>query len=352
MGWLSWLAQMCWTPGAAAKAAVFGGEDGRRAVVEGLRNGRYKNIVVLTGAGISCAAGIPDFRSRAGLYELSHKFQRLPSSWSVFDMTYFREDPVPFYYLVRKMMFDPDTLEGKTYRPTLTHCFFALLEEKNILKRVFTQNVDCLDTVSGLSAGRLQQMHGTIRTAKCIACKAKAPVAVIEEALRPKKRGAGRYVYREPGAALDAPTWEVPLCPKCGGIVKLDVVLFNDALPCGSLLRAATDLPACDLLLCIGSTFQVMPFATLIGKANELTPRVLINREEVAADGEGPLGASVRFKFHDRDNYRDVFIEGDCDASLMAMCEELGWAERLKEIHTAAGEVGLEAFRRADAAGR
>lgn len=112
-------------------------------LTSGLTEGNFKNIVILCGAGISTNAGIPDFRSpSAGLYFKLRKYN-LPYPEAVFEGRYFKENPLPFYSLVRELF--PSTLT-----PTTTHKFFSLLHQKGILRRVYTQNIDALEHLAGL----------------------------------------------------------------------------------------------------------------------------------------------------------------------------------------------------------
>ena len=345
---LQWLKHVFVSPSEKAKTDVLKGKIDIHGIAQGIKQGRFKNIIVLTGAGISVSAGIPDFRSRTGMYERSTKF-KLPHPWAVFDANYFKRNPIPFYDIVRNMMFAKGSGSEMTYRPTLTHCFFALLERKNLLTRVYTQNVDCLETVSGLSPKRLCQMHGTVQTARCCKCKKAQPISAMAETLKPLPdddpavaANTSPFKWREDGL-----TWSVPMCPHCqsdDAIIKPDVVLFNEGLPVENLMQSTVDMPQCDLLLCFGSTFQVMPFATFIGKVDDLTPRVLFNREKVAQDDNSPLKAEVRFQFDSPSNYRDVFVEGDCDDTVVALCEELGWIDELRALHVEAGTVSLSAL--------
>src|SRR5436305_10184656 len=104
-----------------------------QSVAEFIKDGKASRIVVLIGAGISTSAGIPDFRSPdTGLYTNLAKLD-LPYAEAVFDISYFRNNPLPFYSLVQE--FYP----GK-YRPTIAHSFIRLLQDKGLLLKIFTQN--------------------------------------------------------------------------------------------------------------------------------------------------------------------------------------------------------------------
>jgi len=134
------------------------------ALVENLLAGKYKNIVVMCGAGISTNAGIPDFRTpSAGLYFKLRKYN-LPYPEAVFDGGYFRKDPKPFYGLVREIY--PETLA-----PTTTHKFFTLLHQKGILKRIYTQNIDALEYLAGVPEEKIIEAHGSFKKSFCTKCK-------------------------------------------------------------------------------------------------------------------------------------------------------------------------------------
>jgi NAD-dependent deacetylase sirtuin 2 len=357
MGVLAWIKHIFCGPSESAKRDVLGDstvnfaeldhEQRITTICEGIRDGKYKRIIVLTGAGISTAAGIPDFRSRTGLYELSHVFPHLTSPWAVFDYNFFKQDPHPFYYLVRKMMLRPPTATADgivadaasptsscfaSYEPTTTHKFLRLLDEKGVLLRVYTQNVDCMEFAAGLSASRLVQVHGTMGDAYCTKCNKRTSIDVIRDALaRPAPTPADAHV---------------PTCPRCAGVVKPKVVLFNEGIPARAFAQAAVDFPRADLLLCMGSTFQVLPFAALIDQVDNLVPRVLINLEKVAhSGGDDPLGSSVkRFTFDGPGSYRDVFVQGACDSTVATMADLIGWRPDLDAL-TSAGVVDVHFLR-------
>ncbi|RCH78880.1 NAD-dependent protein deacetylase sirtuin-2, partial [Rhizopus azygosporus] len=120
-----------------------------------------KNVIVMTGAGISTAAGIPDFRSKdTGLYHNLKSFN-LPYAEA--------ENPQPFYTLAKE-------LYPGQFLPTKTHYFIKLLQEKGILLRNFTQNIDTLERLTGLDQEYIVEAHGSFATASCIKCKNPAEI--------------------------------------------------------------------------------------------------------------------------------------------------------------------------------
>jgi NAD-dependent deacetylase sirtuin 2 len=293
-------------PSTEAKASVLNGNHSLGEVAKGLQEGKYKRIVCLAGAGISVNAGIPDFRSKAGMYALAQQWD-LPDPWAVFSLDFFLQRPEPFYWLLQQYF-------PKEFRPTLTHSFFHLLDRKGLLLRVYTQNVDCLELLGGLDSDRLIQVHGKLCDAHCVGCHKQMPIAQVQTEVM--QNGT-------------------PRCDQCQGLVKPDVVFFGEDIPMKFVRQAIVDLPRCDLLLCMGSSFQVTPFANLIEKVDDLVPRVLFNKDSAGTlEDPGPLAASGQaFRFHSPDNYRDVFAQGDCDEQILALCRQLGWEQELRGLH-------------------
>jgi NAD-dependent histone deacetylase SIR2 len=140
------------------------------ALAQYIKDGRAKQIVVMvrhvslqyhtstngskTGAGISTSAGIPDFRSpETGLYANLARLN-LPYAEAVFDISYFRDKPEPFYTLAQELY------PGK-YRPTVTHSFITLLHKKGLLLKLFTQNIDCLEREAGVPGDMIIEAHGS-----------------------------------------------------------------------------------------------------------------------------------------------------------------------------------------------
>ncbi|KAM5446087.1 Sir2 histone deacetylase Hst2 [Microsporum audouinii] len=257
-------------------------------VVKYIKEKKACKIVVMTGAGISTSAGIPDFRSPdTGIYANLARLE-LPRPQAVFDISYFRQNPHPFYALAREMF------PGK-FRPTITHSFIRLLHDKGLLLKLFTQNIDCLERKAGVPGDMIIEAHGSFATHSCIDCKASYPDDLMAKAI----------------ASSD-----IPSCTECKGLVKPDIVFFGEALP--ENFFANRDVPAqADLCIVMGTSLSVQPFASLPSLCREETPRVLVNLEQA-----GSLGSRAD----------DVLILGDCDSGVRRLAEALGWLEELEKL--------------------
>ena len=284
---------------------AFEGAEGVAAVAQGLRGGRFKNIIVMCGAGISVAAGIPDFRSKGtGLYDNLQKYD-LPDPQSIFEINYFQEHPSAFYHLARELF-------PGNFAPTPTHFLLHLLHEKGVLLRCFSQNIDSLESLAGLPQEKLVAAHGNFDSAHCIGTGEEVPMAEVRDAIMAGEEG-----------------WK-SMRDRHGGLVKPDIVFFGENLPPRFYQRTKLDMPHCDLLIVMGTSLQVQPFASLVGKVNSDVPRLLINREKV---GDGITGG---FNFSKATNYRDAFFLGDCDAGARALAGACGWGADLERMCIAA----------------
>jgi NAD-dependent histone deacetylase SIR2 len=260
-----------------------------------IQSPRCKRIVVLTGAGISTSAGIPDFRSpETGLYANLARLN-LPYAEAVFSIDYFRQKPEPFYALAHELY------PGK-FRPTITHSFIYLLHRKGLLLKHFTQNIDCLDREAGVPGDKVVEAHGSFATQRCIECKTEFPDQEMREHVAEKK---------------------IPHCVRmeCDGLVKPDIVFFGEPLPTEFFMNRGLVAQA-DLVIVLGSSLTVQPFASLPSMASEGTPRLLVNLEQV-----GSLG-------HRSD---DVLLLGHCDDGIKKLAESLGWLDELEELWAETG---------------
>ncbi|RZF32446.1 hypothetical protein LSTR_LSTR012657 [Laodelphax striatellus] len=138
-----------------------------------------KKVVVLTGAGVPASCGIPDFRSRNGVYSrLAVDFPDLPDPQSMFDIDYFRRDPRPFFKFAREIY------PGQ-FKPSPCHRFIKKLEDNGKLLRNYTQNIDTLEQVAGIK--NVVECHGSFATATCTRCQHKVTCEDIREAVFQQK---------------------------------------------------------------------------------------------------------------------------------------------------------------------
>ncbi|KAL8408243.1 hypothetical protein RB594_006878 [Gaeumannomyces avenae] len=288
---------------AAATAAMFGffsslpdmGGEPRRleartleAFADHIKSGDVRRIIVLTGAGISTAAGIPDFRSPGtGLYSNLERLN-LPHAEAVFDIEYFREHPEPFYYLAKELY------PGNFY-PTLSHAFIALLHKKGLLHVDFTQNIDCLERHAGVPDSRIVEAHGSFATQRCIDCRAEFD-------------GDRMRKHVEDGV--------VPHCDECNGLVKPDIVFFGEPLPAG-FRENSHKVVMTDAVIIIGTSLSVYPFAGLADMVPAGVPRLLLNKQRVHRVG---------------DRSDDVVEIGPCDDGVRRLADLLGWRDELEAL--------------------
>jgi len=265
-------------------------------IVDYIKAGKAKNIIVMAGAGISTSAGIPDFRTPGtGLYDNLQKYD-LPYPTAVFDIGYFTENPKPFFTLAKE-------LYPGSFKPTISHYFVKLLEQKNLLLRHFTQNIDTLEREAKISNDKIVEAHGAFHTGHCVTCRKEYSQEWIKD-----------IVFKD-----DIPTCQLP---KCGGYVKPDIVFFGESLPERFFDCMMSDFPECDLLIIIGTSLTVQPFASLTERVGQECPRLLINMEKA---GSG-------FMFGKSGNFRDVALLGDCDSSCRSLAQKLGWEKELDAL--------------------
>jgi len=207
-----------------------------------LRNSEY--AVAFTGAGISTASGIPDFRSpKKGLWEKVDPFE-------VVSLTAFRDHPEKFFN-----WFKPLFLQARSAKPNSAHIFLSRMENEGIIKSIITQNIDCLQQESG--AQRVIELHGSAKTATCPKCRSTYDTDRLFE------------LYNSDG--------NLPNCPQCGQIVKPDIVLFEEMLPEKAWHAAHQEACRADLILVIGSSLEVYPANTIPDIAIRNGARLIIN---------------------------------------------------------------------------
>ena len=212
------------------------------------------NIVFFGGAGVSTESGIPDFRSETGIYNTIKRYQRSPEE--ILSHSFFMAHPDIFYDFYKSTMLYLDA------KPNKAHLALAKLEAMGKLKAIVTQNIDGLHQLAG--SKRVYELHGTVHRNYCMRC---------HEAYDTE------YILKAEG---------VPRCEKCGGIVKPDVVLYEEGLNEMTITASLNAIRKADVLIIGGTSLNVYPAAGFIHyySGNKL---VLINKSETPYDRKADL---------------------------------------------------------------
>ena len=213
-----------------------------------------KNLVFFGGAGVSTASGIPDFRSADGLY--NQRYKRTLSPEEMISHSFFKADPEDFFAFYKEKLVYPEA------KPNGCHRALAKLEEMGICKAVVTQNIDGLHQKAG--SRTVYELHGSVLRNYCMKC--------------------GRFFDADYVMKADG----VPRCCDCGGIVKPDVVLYEEGLDQDVIDRAVRAIMKADTLIIGGTSLVVYPAAGLIHyfRGDRL---VLINKSATQADSMADL---------------------------------------------------------------
>lgn len=215
---------------------------------------RHNSIVFFGGAGTSCESGIPDFRSADGLW--NEKLGVKLSPEQLVSHTYFLRYTEEFFDFYKSRLVYPDA------RPNPAHRALAALEKMGKLRAVITQNIDGLHQMAG--SKNVYELHGSVHRNHCMKC--------------------GRFYE------LSAVTKSsgIPVCPECGGVIKPDVVLYEESLDEEVLQKSVEALGEADLLIVGGTSLVVYPAAGLLRyyRGREM---VLINESATGADDRATL---------------------------------------------------------------
>ena len=187
-----------------------------------------KNIVFLGGAGVSTESGIPDFRSGAGIYNTESGTKYRPIDIIAHD--FFMEHPEEFFDFYKRKLIYPDA------RPNKAHKALVRLERQGKLKAIITQNIDNLHQEAGSKC--VIELHGSVFRNYCMDCGKKFNI---------------EYIAAQEG---------VPHCDRCGGIVRPDIVLYEENLEHENVDNAIKAVKKCDLMIIAGTSLTVYPAAT------------------------------------------------------------------------------------------
>lgn len=301
-----------------------------------------KNIIVLTGAGISTSLGIPDFRSSQGFYNQITNLG-LSDPQDVFNLETFKRDPSIFYSIAH-MVLPPEN----TYSPM--HSFIKLLHDKGKLLRNYSQNIDNLESYAGIPSDKLIQCHGSFGTATCITCKWSVPGEAIFANIRNSELPLCPHCYNKRKVLLkeisvsrsqmqngsrdnssarlnDLNTTyakesnkrdimnsssvsareEQITHARSYGIIKPDITFFGEPLPSKFHDMIKLDVLKCDLLICVGTSLKVAPVSEIINMVPAHVPQVLINKDPVH---------HAEF---------DIRLLGKCDEVVTEVCRQCDW---------------------------
>lgn len=238
-----------------------------------------KKLVIFTGAGISTESGIPDFRGPDGLWTKVD-----PNDFTIDRFLSSAETRRNVWYLF---------VEGGALldaAPNRAHLAIAELEKMNKLSSIITQNIDNLHQKAGSNPKKVHELHGNMLWLVCLDCGARYPVAEMR-----KKHPSPDYF---------------PVCEKCQGLMKPDVVFFGEMLPQDTLMSAQIESTKCDLFMVIGSSLVVYPAAYMPVYAKQSGAKIVIINM-------GDTG---------QDNIADIFINapaGDTMERIVAKLKEI-----------------------------
>ena len=191
------------------------------------------NIVFFGGAGVSTESGVPDFRSKDGLYNnRGVEFEKYPPEYLLSHSCLVNEPKVFFEFYRQKM-------DARNVMPNAAHIFLAELEKRGKLKAVITQNIDGLHQKAGSKT--VYEIHGTTMKNYCVKCG---------------KTYSENFIFDSPDT--------IPVCPVCGGMVRCDVTLYEESLPERAVENAINAIINAEVLIIGGTSLTVYPAASFI----------------------------------------------------------------------------------------
>ena len=220
----------------------------------------------MVGAGISTTAGIPDFRSKTGLFKQLQEKYNMQSPEEFFEISTFLENPNFFYEFCK--IFDLSKI-----KPTLTHKFISFLTKKNIVKYIFTQNIDGLELKAKINNEKIIFAHGTFSKGHCPQCKREIDIEEINKCIN-----EGKIKY----------------CDICNGPCKPNIVFYGEPLP-EEFFQKGNNCFDADLIIIMGTSLQVHPFASLPIVTTQECWKVVFNMNHVGKFGYDFLSSNSLF---------------------------------------------------------
>ena len=260
----------------------------------------FKKVVIMTGAGISTSAGVPDFRSPAGRHFHDLKKYDLPSPEAIFDLQYFKKKPEPFYALAK------DYLDLDKYSPTPCHHFANMVHAKQMASHYLTENIDNLESKAGFAPDDVIHANGANIGAACSdqRCTQKASRRKYEKCVR-----AGKVMR----------------CKACGKPIKPEILFYGEG-DNRRFREVVKELGGqqCDLLIVIGSDLEYSPFNTVLDVVGGECPKVLIHTHDTSSEG---------YDFCDQEKFpNNLFLQGDCDEVVTKLAKDCGWDDEFSKM--------------------
>ena len=259
--------------------------------INDFKNNKFKSILFMVGAGISTSAGIPDFRSNTGLFKQLQDKYKLSSPEEFFLKSTFLSNPMYFYEFTK--LFDLSKVKA-----TISHKFMSFLVHKKMVKYIFTQNIDGLEKKAKIPDEKLVFAHGNFYTGHCAQCNIPIDIKKINEGVK-----KGKVYY----------------CPKCKGPCKPNVVFYGEGLPT-RFFEKIEDSKNVDLIIIMGTSLKVNPFASLPYFTNPDAYKLVFNMEEVGNFGYDYLECD------------DLFIEGKTDKNIIQFLKDTNLFEEFSKF--------------------
>lgn len=285
-------------------------------LVKGMNSNIYKRIVFLTGAGISVAAGIPDFRTPGtGLYSKLLEEYNLPyPPETIFHIDYLQSNPLAFYKVANRLL-------SYKAKPVYAHKFIKKCHDNDLLLMNYTQNIDGLELEAGLPLSHLIQAHGHMRSAHCYKCRSKASIDLFIE-----------HVQKEEVLYCTDCVLYPDNCNSTAGIIKPEIIFFGENLP--QIFFENMDLmKSADLVFVMGTSLKVFPFTLLISLISTSTPIVVINKElpaslhtissnnSINSNNSSTTNNSQKQQQHNK----LLFISGDIEENIIKLAKDINW---------------------------
>ena len=260
-------------------------------IINEFKNKKFSKILFMVGAGISTSAGIPDFRSKSGLFKQLQDKYNLSSPEEFFLLPTFLKNPMYFYEFTK--LFDLSKVNA-----TISHKFMNFFVHKNIVKYIFTQNIDGLEKKAKIPDEKLIFAHGNFYTGHCPKCSRSIDIEKINEGIE-----KGQIYY----------------CPNCNGPCKPNIVFYGEGLP----TRFFEKLQECrdiDLIIIMGTSLKVQPFASIPDLTNRNAYIMVFNMEEVG---------NYLYNYLEDDS---IFIEGKTDKSVIQFLKDINLFNEFNEF--------------------